>query len=192
MIMSKKNSAKFGLIIGIMCLILTGCGGKSGDGEMSTSNYADMMSGFDVRRFDVTSDDLHDGVWDTIITNTEYGENVSPSLSWDPVEGAGSYVIYMVDPTARNWMHWKSNDVNDTDLEQGWASDDEYVGPYPPSGTHDYEIYVIAVKEGLDTIGGDFDAANIGFEDVLKALNVPAGNILAYGHIVGTYTHGDR
>lgn len=191
MIMSKKNFAKLGFIIGILCLILSGCGKESGGSEMNISDNEDMMSGFGVRQFEVTSDDLHDGVWDTIITNTEYGENVSPSLSWDPVEGADSYVIYMVDPTARNWMHWKSNDVKDTDLEQGWASDDEYVGPYPPNGTHDYEIYVIAIKEGLDTIGGDFDAANTGFEDDLKELNVPAGNILAYGHIVGTYTHGD-
>ncbi len=191
MIMSKKNFAKLGFIIGILCLILSGCGKESGGSEMNISDNEDMMSGFGVRQFEVTSDDLHDGVWDTIITNTEYGENVSPSLSWDPVEGADSYVIYMVDTTARNWMHWKSNDVKDTDIERGWASEDEYVGPYPPNGTHDYEIYVIAIKEGLDTIGGDFDAANTGFDDDLKELNVPAGNILAYGHIVGTYTHGD-
>ena len=37
----------------------------------------------DVDAIEVTSTDLHDGVWDTVITNTNNGSNVSPQLSWE-------------------------------------------------------------------------------------------------------------
>ena len=171
--------------------ILSGCGGSNEGDAMSTGTVDNMMGGFHVEQFEVKSDDLNGGVWDTIITNTENGKNLSPALSWDPVDGADSYVIYMIDTSANNWMHWKSNSVTDTDLKQGWASGDEYVGPYPPSGTHNYEIYVIALKRGLDHLEGDFDSANSGFKEDLKKLDTPGGNILAYGHIMGTYTYGD-
>lgn len=192
MIMFMKNPTKFGWIIGIICLILTGCGKESGGDVMRINDGSDVLSGLGVPKFEVASDDLHGGVWDTVITNTSYGENVSPALSWDPVDGADSYAIYMIDPTARNWMHWKSNGVTDTDLDQGWAPDDEYVGPYPPSGTHDYVVYVIALKEGLSSIGGTFDSANADFETIAKELDGAGGNILAYGVVSGTYMHGDR
>ena len=188
------NTRKTMFIVVITTLfagILSGCGGNNGGDTMSKGTIDDMMGRFHVEQFEVKSDDLNGGVWDTIITNTENGENLSPALSWDPVDGADSYVIYMVDTSANNWMHWKSNGVTYTDLKQGWASDEEYVGPYPPSGTHNYEIYVIALKKDLDHLGGDFDSANNDFEEDLKMLDTPGGNILAYGHIVGTYTHGD-
>ena len=38
--------------------------------------------------FTVTSEDIHDGVWDDVISNTNAGSNKSPQLSWEPVEGA--------------------------------------------------------------------------------------------------------
>ncbi len=180
------------LIAVVLCLVLSGCSWNIGGEPMKTADDNDVLSNLDVTKFEVTSEDLHAGIWDTAITNTAYGKDVSPALSWDPVDGADCYIIYMVDPTAKNWMHWKSNGVTDTDLEQGWASDDEYVGPYPPSGTHDYVVYVIALKESVSSIGGSFDSANADFAAIAKELNSDTGNILAYGVISGTYTHGDR
>ena len=84
--------------------------------------------------FEVTSDDLHDGVWDSDITNTSNGSNRSPQLSWDAVDGAGNYVIYMIDTTAGNWIHWRSVYEGETSIPAGWADEKEYVGPYPPEG----------------------------------------------------------
>ncbi|MCR5733310.1 MAG: phosphatidylethanolamine-binding protein [Lachnospiraceae bacterium] len=172
----------------LLVTLMAGCSAKKGSDASEVPETDDISE----THFEVTSTDLHDGVWDTVITNTEYGKNLSPALSWDPVDGAECYAVYMVDTSAGNWMHWRSGSVTDTDLKQGWANDDEYIGPYPPSGTHDYEIYVIALKKGTDSIVGDFDSANPGFFDDLKKLDEPAGNILSYGHITGTYTHGDR
>lgn len=152
---------------------------------------------FDIKtsqRFELTSADLHDGVWDTVITNTEFGSNVSPQLSWQAVEGAQVYAIYMVDTTAQNWIHWKSNDVTETDLKQGWADNSEYVGPYPPGGTHDYEIYVFALKKPVERLKGAVNSDSAKFRDFIKDIDAedPDGNIISYGHIVGTYTHGDK
>ena len=149
----------------------------------------------DVPVIEVTSSDLHDGVWDSVITNTKNGLNVSPQLSFEPVDGAESYVIYMVDNTATYWLHWISNNVTETDLEQGWAGQDEYVGPYPPDGTHEYEIDVIALKQPVSEVYGQFDKANIFFEDnkynCNKTDDGQAGNILAIGRLAGTYTAGE-
>lgn len=176
-----------------LSLCMAGCGGdRAREGTNDMANKDNALSNLMVSQFEVTSDDLHDGVWDTVITNTSYGDNMSPAISWKPVDGAECYVIYMVDPSAHNWMHWKSNDVTDTELERGWASEDEYVGPYPPSGTHDYDIYVIALKHSVDAIGGTFNSSNADFKGIVKAIDKPEGNIMAYGYLSGTYTHGNR
>lgn len=145
--------------------------------------------------FELTSDDLHDGVWDSVITNTENGKNVSPQLKWEAVPDAECYVVYMTDAMAGDWMHWISGNVTETELAQGWAPEGEYIGPYPPGGTHTYEIYVIALKQAPEKIGGTLDSSNIRFmRDVLE-LDVlsdgSTGNIVAYGHLAGTYTYGD-
>ena len=140
--------------------------------------------------FEVTSEDLRDGVWDTIITNTKNGSNVSPQLSWEPVEGAAAYVVYMVDTSATNWMHWRSGNITETSLEQGSASEREYVGPYPPSGTHTYEIWVYALESPVEKVPGKFNQANGLFDDYRNQIN-ETSKILAVGHLSGTYTYGD-
>ncbi len=149
----------------------------------------------DVDTIEVTSTDLHDGVWDTVITNTNNGSNVSPQLSWEEVEGADSYVIYMVDNSANYWLHWISKDVKETSLEQGWADKKEYLGPYPPSGTHEYQIYVIALQSPVEQVYGSFDKGNISFEKNKYNCDITddgqSGNILAIGTITGTYTAGE-
>ncbi len=136
----------------------------------------------------ITSEDLHDGVWDPDITKTDKGSNRSPQLSWEPVEGAGCYAVYMVDTTASFWLHWKSADVTETTLPAGWAPANEYVGPYPPSGTHDYEIRIYALKEPVTEDKSKFDSGNNGFDDMVTALDGNGGNVLAYGTLTGTYT----
>ena len=141
--------------------------------------------------FELTSSDLKDGVWDSVITNTQNGSNRSPQLSWKPVEGASEYVVYMVDTTASNWVHWRAVTEGVTELAAGYSSEKEYVGPYPPDGTHDYVVYVFALKEKAKKVRGALDSASPEFFKLIKSLDNDGGNILAYGTITGTYTKGD-
>ena len=162
--------------------------------ETTETTVHDFRETCDV--FEIKSNDLVDGVWADVISNTDRGQNLSPDISWDPVDGAGIYVIYMVDPTAGNWMHWKAFTFDETSLKEGWASTDyyegEYVGPYPPSGTHTYDIYVVALKTPLEKFQGKFDASNAKFEEYLLALDTDddgnTGNVIAYGVLSGTFT----
>ena len=139
--------------------------------------------------FELSSEDLHDGVWDEDITNTLNGSNRSPQLSWEPVDGAGCYAIFMVDTTASNWIHWKSVTESETNLPAGWAPESEYVGPYPPKGyTHDYEIFVMALKEQPERIKGSFDDSNPKLWEFAKEMDGEnEDNIISYGHLTGTY-----
>lgn len=144
--------------------------------------------------FEVSSSNINDGKWDDVISNTSVGENKSPALSWEPVEGATRYVIYMVDTTVQNWIHWKSEDVTETELAEGWASSGDYVGPYPPEGgTHTYEVYVIALKNPVERVKGGLDGQNARFASFIEALDTDAdgntGNIAACGHLAATFTH---
>ena len=182
------------IIIAVFCLAvisLAACG-KQNDVSPDTVTDSEANSVAEgLAQFSVTSDDLHDGVWDTVITKTDNGKNVSPQLSWEAVEGAKSYVVYMVDTSAGNWLHWRSWSITETTLAQGSASESEYVGPYPPSGTHNYEIFVYAMKADVDQVPGAFDSANEDFGKFESLLD-ESGGIIAYGHISGTYTHGDK
>ena len=189
-----KETLRKEWVIAIYLLLmawLAGCGasaGITGNGDQDTDLIFD---GINISSFSVTSENLHGGVWDTAITNTSNGNNLSPQLSWEPIKDAGCYVIYMIDTSAGNWIHWMSNNVSGTELPEGWASADEYIGPYPPSGTHDYEIYIIALKNPVEGLKGKFDDSNPDIrEDILSldTLDGTEGNIVAYGHISGTYT----
>ncbi len=144
--------------------------------------------------FSVTSENEKDGVWDDVISYTDKGQNHSPQLSWDPVDGAQSYVIYMSDTDMQDWIHWKSNDVKETDLPEGWAGESDYVGPYPPEGgTHHYEIYVIALKQAVDRAKGGLNGVNPKFAENVRSLDTApdgsTGNILAVGHLDATFTN---
>ena len=139
-------------------------------------------------KIELSSENLHDGVWDADISNTDKGSNRSPQLTWEPVQDAACYAVYMVDTTATFWLHWKSGNVTETELPAGWAPGTEYVGPYPPSGTHDYEIRVYALKEPVTEEKSKFDSSNYGFDDMVRALDGDGGNVLAYGTLTGSYT----
>ena len=162
---------------------------------LAVKQYSDF-SLEETPEFAVTSPNLNDGVWEPVITNTEYGQNRSPELDWQEVPGTAVYVIYMLDSDAGNWMHMKAENIAGTSLSEGGLPDDSYIGPSPPSGTHRYEIYVFALGQQKDTYPGQLDHVSAGIEELALLLDVrddgAAGNVIAYGKLSGTYTHGDR
>lgn len=143
--------------------------------------------------FAVTSESLDGNIWIEACLNTEDGQNASPELSWEPIEGATVYVIYMVDINANNFLHWKSADVTETNLPQGWAPSSDYVGPYPPSGqTHQYNIYVFALRAPVERVKGSINTPAAKIQEFMDSLDTDAdgntGNIVAVGRITGNYT----
>lgn len=138
---------------------------------------------------EVTSDNANNGEWDVDIGLKE--GNLSPELTWDEVDGAGCYAVFMIDVSTTTWLMWYVI-VDTTHFDKGRYTDStEYVGPYPP-GAHDFIVYVVALKDvpkissyPLDQITGDID-------DKLNVLNTDTegntGNVLAYGYIKATYT----
>ena len=149
----------------------------------------------DVQSFNVTSSNLKDGVWDVKITNTKYGENVSPELTWDAVDGATNYVVIMIDGA---WLHM---DVftTETSLSEGAVNGgtrgNQYVGPYPPTGTHTYSIFVFALKDEMGKVTLSYDAGGNSIDAIYQGLNKDKdgneGNVIAYGRLDGNYTHQD-
>lgn len=142
--------------------------------------------------FSLTSEDLQNGCWPEVCGYLAPGEDLSPALSWEPVEGASVYVIYMVDPDANYWLHWKQNGITETNLARGFGGSD-YVGPYPPAGaTHLYDIYVVALKKPLAKVKGGLNSKNLKIADFMKALDTDddgnTGNIISYGRISGLFT----
>ena len=150
--------------------------------------------------FKVTSESLDGKYW--IDDCVFRGGNASPQLSWEPVEGATTYVIYMVDLTAANIIHWKKDGITETNLPQGWAtsafsqgetSHADYVGPNPPSGsTNQYNIYVFALKAPVERVKGSLGTPALKLQDFMDSLDTDAegntGNIVAVGRVVGKYS----
>ncbi len=151
------------------------------------------------QKFEVTSADLVDGAWADVTSSLPgRGNNLSPALKWEAVDGAEEYVIYMMDMNSPDMilcgiMHWKSGGITVTELPQGWAPSSDYVGPGPGAGvTHVYEIYVVALKAPVERLKGSVRAVNPNFESFINGLDTDSegntGNILAYGKISGTFT----
>ena len=147
----------------------------------------------------VTSENLQNGVWDDSIANTERGKNLSPQLSWEKAENAQAYVIYMIDPDGNNWIHLISGTLTKEEVVQGeitqvnkGTSDTGYIGPYPPAGTHSYEVYVFALKKAKTDYAGKVNAVCDGIDKIAQELDADdagvCGNIAAYGKLTGTYT----
>jgi len=156
----------------------------------SLDEETSLLKGYPM--FTLSSDDLENGSWARICGHEAPGQDLSPALSWDPVEGAAVYVIYMVDTDANYWLHWKQNGITETKLAQGFGGND-YVGPYPPAGsTHNYEIYVIALKNPLAKVKGALNSRNMKLPNFLTALDTDddgnTGNIIAYGRISGLFS----
>lgn len=147
----------------------------------------------DIPTFEVSSNNIIDGIWDDKITNTKYGSNTSPQLSWEEVENATNYVVLMIDGT---WLHMDVFTEDTTILEGSINRGDrgmQYVGPYPPSGTHTYSIFVFALKGEANKIPLLFDAAGNNIDDIYKCMDEDVtgeqGNVIAYGRLDGNYTH---
>lgn len=152
-----------------------------------------------INELTVTSENLQNGVWDDSIANTERGRNLSPQLSWEKAENVQAYVIYMIDPDGNNWIHLISDTLTETELAQGeitsinkGTSDIGYIGPYPPAGTHSYEVYVFALKQAKTDYAGKVNAVCDGIDKIAQKLDADdagaSGNIAAYGKLTGTYT----
>jgi Raf kinase inhibitor-like YbhB/YbcL family protein len=85
-------------------------------------------------------------------------QNVSPPLDWEGApEGTASFALSFVDvhPVARNYVHWLVSNISPqlSSLPEGaasslsaWTELKPYVGPFPPSGTHDYEFTLYALS----------------------------------------------
>ena len=118
-----------------------------------------------------------------MVNGTEIS-NRTPELSWNAIDGAEEYVIYMIDTSANNWLHWRVSGLTDTHLDPG-SQAGEYVGPYPPSGTHTYIIKVYALSAPPLSLPGNFDATN---EDDLSFIDEGLTNIITSAEISGTFT----
>ncbi len=170
-------------------------------------HYDKTLDGFKEKAtMNINSEDLQNGVWSDRISNTEKGENLSPELSFDKVEGAEYYFIYMVDESANYWVHWVASDVREEELGTGanvkqYKNDPgfKYVGPYPPegSGKHTYTIFVYAMKGTPDRdMELEFDEKSFSpdymyydYLNISKSGNPNEyGNVIAYGYISGTYS----
>ena len=97
----------------------------------------------------------------------KYGKeagNVSPPLEWeDAPQETRSFALALVDihPIARNYVHWLLADISPkiSSLPEAVTGDKTsafneikpYTGPLPPSGTHDYEFTVYALR--TDSLG---------------------------------------
>lgn len=120
-------------------------------------------------------------------------ENISPQLSWSGAPaGTASFVLTMVDlhPVARGYVHWVvtgiGSDVSElaenaaaTGLPEGALEAEVYAGPFPPSGTHDYEFTLYAVDAAADV------PSNVSLDQILRAIDP---HVLALAKLVGAFT----
>ena len=188
-----------------LLLCFTGCQGKTAVTTVQSASASasdtvnpltdNMCGGYldGYETFEVTSTSLTDGVWDDIISNTDIGENRSPQLSWKPVEGANVYAVYMFDTNTNGYLHWRSGGITETTLPEGWASPLDYNGPHIGHGyTHNFDIYVIALKAPVERLKGTVNGQNKKLGEFIKELDTDAegntGNIISYGKISGLYT----
>jgi Raf kinase inhibitor-like YbhB/YbcL family protein len=120
-------------------------------------------------------------------------ENISPQLSWsDLPSGTRSLAIAMVGlhPIARAYVHWVVTGIAPglTSLEEGAASTGmpagshelkPYAGPFPPSGTHEYEftLYALGTEPSLPAKA-----------TLAQFLETVESNILATARLTGTFT----
>ena len=195
------------LLCGALVLALAGCGGsepaQSSSGSPTSESEAvtavagapdnsgdEFVSAYSA--FAVTTNSLNDGYWDEITANTVSGQNLSPDLNWEPVEGASCYAIYMVDLNTHYFLHWVQGDITETSLPQGYAGSKYYIGMYPPAGdTHVYNIYVIALKNPVDRVKGSVNGISPKFPDFITALDTDkdgnTGNIISVGKVSGKF-----
>ena len=99
----------------------------------------------------------------------------------------------MFDTNTNGYLHWKSGNITETNLPEGWASPLEYNGPHIGHGyTHNFDIYVIALKSPVEKIKGSVNGKNKKLGEFIKELDTDkdgnTGNIISYGKISGLFT----
>lgn len=134
---------------------------------------------------------------------SDYGDGVSPALSWTPVAGAAGYALLMEDPDADRpepYVHWVAWNIpaDTAALPEGLAGvpgpggpagmrqgvNDRgsvgYFGPRPPegSGVHHYQLQLFALDTTLD-LAEDADRAAL-----VRAMR---GHVLAKARLTGTH-----
>ncbi|HEY4531430.1 MAG TPA: YbhB/YbcL family Raf kinase inhibitor-like protein [Luteimonas sp.] len=134
---------------------------------------------------------------------SDYGDGVSPALSWTPVAGAAGYALLMEDPDADRpepYVHWVAwnipaevaslpeglADVARVDQPAGMRQgvNDRgsvgYFGPRPPegSGVHHYQLQLFALDTMLE-LPDDADRAAL-----VRAMR---GHVLARARLTGTH-----
>lgn len=187
-----KNKKLF-LVAFMICITFKGYSApKKQNGNSHVVTKENLVSKY--AQFKISSENVKKGKWDKIISNTDKGENKSPQLSWEPVENAEVYAIYMVDVNMQHFIHWKSYEVKETNLPLGWASKNDYVGPWPPEkATHTYDVYVIALKKPVERMKGSVNGRTEKMQDFIDAADIDAegntGNIIACGHLSATFTN---
>lgn len=185
-----KKLLTIGIVATMLLSVLTGCsGGKFTEATLNVPSIT-------VTSTSVTDEGKLLTATAAAERNDPQGENQSPAVSWEAVEGANYYAVMLFDVDA-NWLHLFVTDITDTELSQGAYTDTGiYVGPYPPksAGTHTYRIAVFAIKEQPnDTIGKlNSKESYAGLVNHLNQVGNNSDNILAYGYVEGTYTHGDQ
>ncbi len=124
-------------------------------------------------------------------------ENVSPHLAWDGVPAeTRSYALTVIDhhPVANEYVHWVvvdlpadatelAEDAARTGLPAGAREAHPYEGPFPPSGTHEYDFMLYA----LDTEKTELPAGATE-DDVLRATD---GHVLASAQLLADFTRQD-
>ena len=121
-------------------------------------------------------------------------DNVSPQLSWAgaPTE-ARSFALAMVDthPVAQGYVHWLVVDIDpatmsipedaaDGAMPTGSRELKPYAGPFPPSGTHEYELTLYALDAETLAL-----PANVSLQQFNAAIK---DRTLAAARIVGRFT----
>ncbi|RZI57005.1 MAG: YbhB/YbcL family Raf kinase inhibitor-like protein [Rubrivivax sp.] len=135
--------------------------------------------------------------------HSEYADGVSPSLRWDAVPGAKSYVLIVEDPDAKPitpFIHWVAWNIpgSVTALSEGLQEQERltepnglmqgptsrgsvgYYGPRPPVGDppHHYHFQILALDTMLQLPLG------AGRDEVLAAAK---GHVIGKGELIGTY-----
>ena len=132
---------------------------------------------------------------DDFITSGEYSDLLDKYLPSEDINDDYVYYEIMDDLEAWDLVHWVSDNVTDTSLDEGWAPESEYVvGPNPLCGsTHTYEVYVVALKAPVERVKVAPGISNMKFEENFKALDIDAqgnsGNIIAVGRLTGTFSN---
>ncbi len=93
----------------------------------------------------------------------------------------------MIDPDGHEWIHMKTL-TTETSLDKGAVED--YIGPYPPSGVHTYNIYIFALREEKK-LPAILNAPSDGINEITSILNTGSnsdiGNVIAWGGVAGKY-----